>query len=522
MKTPEKSVWKQPQDSGLLARTGPVAFAVRNRAPVVRTEPEACAVYTPVLGMERTPVTLALSDYFEEVDRDQALEFSLVTDGAYGTGLAAVEGDRLILAPGNETAQSEVTVLARDPYGAETCLTLPVRWIMLEECLGEMRFRLTEQSGILPGRETELVWRLPAADTEAYRDARAQYPELTDLSRALRVEDMEGVVFDPLFWDGNDLVLRAAVAPGDAGGDVHVQPRAALQIGEQALALPGLFADAARVTVQNTAPVLLDAAAGWTESVIRGKAFTPVDFFADAETDAGDLRYWILTDSAHVKLTGGETAAADEDGIMPMGREDWRRWVLTGSRAPVTLELDEPGAAQVEIYAWDGEAFSPPLALRMEKRPEGGFPLPLVGIVLCAAAALAAGAAMLCRARRGSFDGVILQIAHRPYSPVWSQADLSRRGRRSVDFTSLVAASGVPPADALSSGLMADIEISPLKRGRFRLMFQGGAEKRVRLDFGGAAPDRSCVFALGQQVSILSAERDEGYVFRLVRRPEQW
>ena len=574
---PEKSMLKSGTGATLVSAT-PVAFAVENRSPEAR--PDAVTEYTVyghVPGMDDQPLHLNLDALFTEADPEQPLLYYLVADGVnyQRVGAFSVEGTELLIAPTAEEGTEVVTVRAYDPYGGSAEVRLIAHSVSLQDRLEAMRFGRPEQAETRVGEETKLTWRMPADRTADYRmaqggipqgEAAAQYPQLPDLAGALQVVSrVERVTFDSFRWEGDQLVLSATVAASKASVDVAVQPQVYWINGSLQWPLNNLFAGSdVTVSTVNTAPYIREAVektgavTGYVKDVpvIIAKAPLPVpvngaeqftlsSLFNDQETDNSGLYYLILTNNPDVELLlngavlptadSGETAATDEqpaaeeapgqsqaDPRWPdmENRQDWRRWTLSGEHCDGALALRaiRAGSADIEIYAWDEAVLSEPVALHVQADSYFRHILTVGGIVLAVLIAVFCVAEIIYQRSRPTFRQVVMEINHRPFTSIRGQLELKYYGKKNVNFMTLMAAAGMPPVEALSNELLSNIELKPLRKDCFRIVLNGDADKRVRIDFDGVKPDKNNTFSTRQRVSILAADRDEGIVICLTKQ----
>ena len=265
------------------------------------------------------------------------------------------------------------------------------------------------------------------------------------------------------------------------------------------------------------------------ELLLNG-AVLPTAETEDAE--GGALQPRSMTDAAENDAAGGnreaDPAATEEIPDLPLsvswpdieGRQDWRSWMLSGRNCDdvLALRIIQAGSADIEIYAWDEAELSEPVALHVQADSYFRHILTLGGIILAVLAALFCIAEIIYQRSRPTFRQVVMDINHRPFTSIRGQLELKYYGKKSVNFMTIMAAAGMPPVESLSSELLSNIELKPLRKDCFRIVLNGDAEKRVRIDFDGVKPDKNNTFSLHQQVSILSSERDEGIMICLTKQ----
>ncbi len=503
----------------LVLQSNAIQASFGNRPPKAAEEVPILAAYLDAPVLENGEVfqlpacEYDLSRLFTDADGD-ALTYYFAADAQ---GNASIESNIFTYLPDAENASTATfTVLAKDPYGGESePLTFTVRQQSVAELISLMRY------GLATGGESNILEK-----DEEYCGPLGE--ELTLLFELLPVDAFPG--FDQLLLGALKLApleeyfqIECTVTDGASAAEplaVTVQGQSicvrlpALEdtatytltctANYLGLPLPNLM-EPIEISAQNTAPSLrrsdipmvLTAIMQGTPSEyqpitlaeVMGLApDTPIllnDYFTDAETPEKLTYFFQLKGSAaySVMYRGQELTKAEGGGYrLTASPED--------STCPIQIVITRPGTLELQAYASDGYLSSTQAAL-ISIKVQSAFtqqvlPIGLIGLgVLLMAAALL----LVLYCIKPAYHDTSLAILSTEYGV--PEPDLSGvKGlslgiyhKKTVSLLTLVIALGQPPVQSIPVSCLADIKVSPSKKGWVRITC-GDQAQQHQLRFG--------------------------------------
>lgn len=464
---------------------------VSNRAPEPSDMSPRLAAYYDLPGINDKTVAIDLKKYFIEPDGE---ELTFLINGVPGS-------DILTLDQPQATDQSAVyEVVASDPESLSASVTLSLSWRSLTQQLNKWRFTVAD--GVTPadapeiingvfGRDTELLFTLPASDVKEYSDAADQYKTLPPLTEALKISAHTD--------DAPDMELETALKT-NADGDLELtvvvpavkkasQRKIIFSASVNGMEFPNLIPEKT-IRVTNSAPTLQAAPFTAGTLVINDKTnpdatvplnaepILPFTLFSDDVTPAEELTYYILLHKGSVTLTaGGEPRLLNQPGA---------KYPLTGKEcaAGLLFVVNKPGEVSLSLHASDAElecagSFLITAKVVSQKMQAMTF----IAVIAAGVVLLAALALILIRLLKPSLRGhvALIRLADGAPLPFKASLPLDVYGKDGVTVMSLLIAAHMPPMNNITSQALCSLTIRPLRKDGFRLSIGAQAADQLEI-----------------------------------------
>lgn len=464
---------------------------VTNRAPEPSDKSHQILAYYDLPGINDETVAIDLKKYFIEPDGE---ELTFRINGVQGS-------DILTLDQAQMTDQSvNYKIVATDPENLAANVTLGLAWRSLTQQLSQWRFSVADSvasaeapekiAGVF-GRDTELLFTLPASDVKEYSDAADQYKALLPLTEALKINahtddapDTELATALNINEDG-DLQLTVIVPAIMRASERKIAFNASINGIEFSNLIPEKT-----IKVTNSAPMMHDKPIAAGTLVIddqtnpdatvplNAEPIMPFELFSDDVTPAEELTYWVCLDKGSVTLTaGGQPRLLNQPGAQyPLSREE--------CAAGLVFIVNKPGEVSLALHASDAElecasSFSMTAKAVSQKMQTMTF----IAVIAAGVVLLAALALILLHLLKPSLRGHFAQIMLENSAPLPFKArlPLDVYGKDGVNVMSLLIASHMPPMDNITSQALCGLTIRPLKKEGFRLSISAQAADKFEI-----------------------------------------